>query len=59
MSKEKNSQAQKIKDQIETWDNRAKMARQQNNEELAQQALERKRKYENALAQLQEFELDD
>jgi len=35
-----------------TWRNRALMARQQNNEELAQQALERMRRYEAEAAHL-------
>ncbi len=49
---------EKIKKKIETWNNRAAMARQKGYAELEQQALEHKRDYENQLAKLQEFELD-
>ena len=52
------SKLQKIKKQIETWNNRAAMARQMGNGDLEQQALDRKKESENALAQLQEFELE-
>lgn len=52
------SKLQKIKDQIEAWNNRAAMARQQGKTDLEQQALERKKQYENELARLQEFELE-
>jgi phage shock protein A len=34
------------------------MAKQMGNEQLAQQALDKKRQYENALARLQEFEIE-
>jgi phage shock protein A len=50
---------QHCRDQIQTWDNRAAMARQQGREDLAQQALEHKRKYEDKLARLEEFDLDE
>jgi phage shock protein A len=51
--------AEEIKGQIATWANRMAMAKQQGNEELIKQALERKQSYENQLARLQEFEVDD
>ncbi len=52
------TQLQKIKKQTEPWNNRAAMARQMGNGDLEQQTLDRKKEYENALAQLQEFELE-
>ena len=52
------SKIQKIKGQIEAWKNRAAMARQQGRHDLEQQALDHQREYENALAKLQEFELE-
>lgn len=58
MPNPEDSQLQRIKDQIETWNNRAAMARQQGMTDLEQQALERKKQYENELARLQEFELE-
>jgi phage shock protein A len=51
--------AEEIRGQIATWANRMAMAKQQGNEELLKQALERKQSYENQLARLQEFEVDD
>ena len=59
MPDEGNSQLQDLKDKIKTWANRAEMARKQGQSELVQQALDRKRDYENALAKLQEFEVDN
>ncbi len=52
------SSFQRIRDQIETWANRAAMAKKMGNEQLAQQALDKKSQYENALARLQEFEIE-
>jgi phage shock protein A len=52
------SDFQVIRGQIRAWANRAAMAKQMGNEELVQQALEKKRQYENALARLQEFETE-
>lgn len=51
--------AQEIKGQIAAWTNRMAMAKQQGNDELIEQALKRKQSYENQLARLQEFELDE
>lgn len=51
--------AQEIKGQIAAWTNRMAMAKQQGNDELIEQALHRKQSYENQLARLQEFELDE
>ena len=59
MPDKKDSQSQRLKDQIKTWKNRAEMARQQGMDDLVQQALEKKRLYENELAKLQEFEIDE
>jgi phage shock protein A len=56
MPQEEPSKFQKLRDQIETWKNRAAMARQAGRDELVQQAMEHKRRYENELAKLQEFE---
>lgn len=52
------SKIQIIKRQIEAWKNRAAMARQQGCDDLEKQALDHKKKYENELAKLQEFELE-
>lgn len=49
---------QELKDKINTWANRAQMARAQGSEDLVQQALEHKRRYENDLAKLEEFDGD-
>lgn len=43
------SKIQKLKEQIETWKNRAAMAQQHGNDDLAKQALDRKKFYESAL----------
>lgn len=43
------SKIQKLKEQVETWKNRAAMARQQGNGDLEKQALDRKKFYESAL----------
>jgi phage shock protein A len=59
MSANENPKLKAFKDQIKTWSNRAEMARQQGNDELVELALERKRQYENELAKLQEFELEE
>ena len=59
MANEEHTQIQDLKDKIKTWGNRAEMARKQGNGELVKQALDRKRDYENALAKLQEFEVDN
>ena len=56
MPKKDDSKFQLLKEKITTWGNRAEMARKQGNAELVEQALEYKRKYENELARLQEFE---
>ncbi|CAN5383941.1 hypothetical protein BH10CYA1_BH10CYA1_52170 [soil metagenome] len=53
------SKSQVLKGQITTWGNRAEMARKQGNDDLVQQAMARKRQYENELAKLQEFEVKD
>lgn len=44
---------QKNKDQAATWQNRAAMAVQQNNDELARQALQRKQQFASAAADLE------
>ncbi len=44
---------QKNKDQAETWQNRAAMAVQQNNDELAKQALQRRAQYVQAATDLE------
>jgi phage shock protein A len=46
-------QLQKNKDQAATWQNRAAMAVQQNNDELARQALQRKQQYATAASDLE------
>lgn len=43
------SKIQTIKNQIETWNNRAAMCRQQGNRDLEKQALDRKKAYEMQL----------
>ncbi|CAN5401225.1 hypothetical protein BH11CYA1_BH11CYA1_04490 [soil metagenome] len=58
MPAENKSNIELIKGQISAWNNRAEMARQQGNDELMQQALERKRFYENELAKLQEWDVE-
>jgi hypothetical protein len=47
-----------LKEQIEAWSDRAEMARKQGDTDLVRQALEHKRRCENELARLQEFEED-
>lgn len=47
-------QIQKDRDQAQTWQNRADMALQQNNEELSKQASHRKELYEKAALALEE-----
>ena len=59
MPDEGNSYLQDLKDNIRMWANRPEMARKQGQSELVQQALDRKRDYENALAKLQEFKVDN
>jgi phage shock protein A len=54
-----NSRQQELKRQVDAWKNRAEMARKMGNVELVDQALERKRHFENELAKLQEFELNE
>lgn len=44
---------QKNRDQAATWENRARMAVQQNNDDLARQALQRKTQYSQAAADLE------
>src|SRR5277367_992415 len=44
---------QKNKDQAETWQNRAAMAVQQNNDDLAKQALQRRTQYTQAATELE------
>lgn len=44
---------QKNRDQAATWENRARMAVQQNNDDLARQALSRKTQYSQAAADLE------
>ena len=51
--------AQEIKAQIATWANRMAMAKPYDNDELIEQALKSKQSYENQLARLQEFKLDE
>ncbi len=60
MTPQENSrQKEELIRQAKTWTNRAEMARKMGNIELVDQALERKRHYENELAKLQEFQLND
>jgi phage shock protein A len=51
--KQLEQQIQKNKDQSETWQNRANMAMQQRNEDLARQALARKEQYVQSLPELE------
>lgn len=51
--KQLEQQIQKNKDQAETWQNRANMAAQQNNEELCRQAMQRKDIYANTALALE------
>ncbi|MBY0357130.1 MAG: PspA/IM30 family protein [Candidatus Obscuribacterales bacterium] len=51
--KQLEQQLQKNKDQAATWHNRATMAVQQNNDELARQALQRKQQYAQAVGDLE------
>lgn len=51
--KQLEQQLQKNKDQAETWQNRAAMAVQQNNDELAKQALQRRQQYVQAATDLE------
>src|ERR1700733_8299145 len=51
--KQLEQQLQKNKDQAETWQNRAAMAVQQNNDDLAKQALQRRQQYVQAAADLE------
>jgi len=51
--KQLEQQLQKNKDQAATWQNRAAMAVQQNNDDLARQALQRKTQYAQAAADLE------
>ena len=51
--KQLEQQLQKNKDQAETWQNRAAMAVQQNNDELAKQALQRKQQFAQAAKDLE------
>jgi phage shock protein A len=56
---EEHTKAPEINDTIKTWGNRAEKAIKQGYGELVKQTLDRKRDYENALAKLQEFEVDN
>ncbi len=51
--KQLEQQLQKNKDQAETWQNRAAMAVQQGNDDLAKQALQRKKQYVDAATDLE------
>src|ERR1700733_8048183 len=51
--KQLEQQLQKNKDQAETWQNRAAMAVQQNNDDLAKQALQRRQQYVTAATDLE------
>src|ERR1700722_13958109 len=51
--KQLEQQLQKNRDQATTWQNRAAMAVQQNNDELARQALQRKQQFAQAAADLE------
>jgi phage shock protein A len=51
--KQLEQQLQKNKDQAATWQNRAAMAVQQNNDELAKQALQRRQQYVQAASDLE------
>ncbi|HEY9677624.1 MAG TPA: PspA/IM30 family protein [Drouetiella sp.] len=52
--KQLEQQLQKNKDQAETWQNRAAMAVQQGNDDLAKQALQRRQQYVQAATDLEE-----
>lgn len=52
--KQLEQQLQKNKDSAATWQNRAAMAVQQNNDELARQALQRKQQYAQAATELEQ-----
>jgi phage shock protein A len=52
--KQLEQQLQKNKDQAATWQNRAQMAVQQGNDDLARQALQRKQQYTSAAADLEQ-----
>src|SRR3990167_8680548 len=51
--KQLEQQLQRNKDQAATWQNRAAMAVQQNNDDLARQALQRRQQYAQAAADLE------
>src|ERR1700736_5986838 len=51
--KQLEQQLQKNKDQAETWQNRAAMAVQQGNDDLAKQALQRRQQYVQAATDLE------
>lgn len=51
--KQLEQQLQKNRDQAETWHNRAAMAVQQSNDDLAKQALQRKQQYVQAASELE------
>lgn len=51
--KQLEQQLQKNRDQAATWQNRAQMAVQQNNDDLARQALQRKQQYTQAASDLE------
>jgi phage shock protein A len=51
--KQLEQQLEKNKDQAVTWQNRASMAVQQNNDDLARQALQRKQQYAQAVTELE------
>src|SRR5260221_13490844 len=51
--KQLEQQLQKNKDQAATWTNRAQLAVQQNNDDLARQALQRKQQYTQAANDLE------
>jgi len=51
--KQLEQQLQKNRDQTETWHNRAAMAVQQGNDDLAKQALQRKQQYSQAATELE------
>ncbi len=53
------TKSQRLKDQIRAWGNRAAMAQKQGMDDLAKEALDKKRYFENELAKLQEFEVDN
>src|SRR4030088_12641 len=51
--KQLEQQLQKNKDQAATWQNRAQLAVQQSNDDLARQALQRKQQYAQAASELE------